>query len=133
MKRIDNNRIPKGFEIAGVYIIKNRKNGKFYIGSSQNVEERITAHKFALRHGNHPNKLLQADYDAGHRFYYDLLYHQLVPKMEGWKLKKILKEKEDYYIRELNALENGYNMFNVNESPNSPESKLRHKIKYGIK
>ena len=43
----------------GVYRIYNKVNGKFYIGSSLNVPNRITVHFSLLRNNRHYNKKLQ--------------------------------------------------------------------------
>jgi group I intron endonuclease len=46
---------------AGVYLIRNLWNGKIYIGSSQDVEERWKQHTSKLNRGTHPSrKLLNA-------------------------------------------------------------------------
>ena len=47
--------------LAGIYKITNNKNGKIYVGQSQNVYEREAEHFVALRRGKHPNKLMQKD------------------------------------------------------------------------
>ena len=46
-----------------VYVITNTKNGKKYIGSSQNPNARFQYHMSRLRHGKHFNKDLQKDFD----------------------------------------------------------------------
>jgi group I intron endonuclease len=45
--------------ICGIYRIKNTANGKFYIGSSVNIEYRYYMHLFLLRHNRHCNNYLQ--------------------------------------------------------------------------
>ncbi len=45
--------------VSGIYIIKNKVNGKFYVGSSCNCEERFSAHKILLRKGKHHSVVLQ--------------------------------------------------------------------------
>jgi group I intron endonuclease len=47
----------------GVYVITNVVSGKFYIGSSLWIMNRITGHKRDLRTGKHCNKYLQAAYN----------------------------------------------------------------------
>ncbi len=47
--------------LAGIYKITNTKNGKVYVGQSQNVYERRIEHFVALRRGRHPNKAMQKD------------------------------------------------------------------------
>ena len=46
---------------SGIYKITNNKNGKVYIGQSQNIYARKKQHFVALRNGNHENKGMQAD------------------------------------------------------------------------
>tara|TARA_R110001599_G_C11872566_1_gene623098 strand:- start:40 stop:570 length:531 start_codon:yes stop_codon:yes gene_type:complete len=45
--------------MIGVYTITNRVNGDMYVGSSNNVDRRINAHKSYLRNNNHYNTKLQ--------------------------------------------------------------------------
>lgn len=44
---------------AGVYAVENTKTGKFYIGSSVDIEERLKVHRRQLRKGTHVNQKLQ--------------------------------------------------------------------------
>lgn len=123
-KRMDkNNRIKRNFDIAGVYLIRNRKTGMVYIGSSGDVFKRIASHWYDLKNGKHPNRLLQADYDAGHRFDYELLYSEIVPLYQGCKLHSVLKEKENYFVEQYNSINAGYNIIPVYGGPNSPGRK----------
>jgi len=48
---------------SGVYRIVNRRNGKFYIGSSKNIEQRRNKHFRELRQHKHHNINLQNDWD----------------------------------------------------------------------
>lgn len=45
---------------CGIYKIINTINGKFYIGSSKNIQSRFHAHKSLLKYNKHGNKHLQA-------------------------------------------------------------------------
>lgn len=47
---------------SGIYKITNLKNGKIYIGQSQNIYKRREQHFVALRHRSHENHLMQSDY-----------------------------------------------------------------------
>ncbi len=49
--------------MRGIYKIVNRKNGKYYIGSSVDVHERWNEHRRALRAGTHVNPKLQASWN----------------------------------------------------------------------
>jgi group I intron endonuclease len=54
--------IKENGKIIGVYLIKNKKSGKEYIGSSLDICIRIKHHKYQLNSGKHNNKLLQSDW-----------------------------------------------------------------------
>ena len=45
---------------SGIYIIHNPKSNKIYIGQAQNIPERWTKHRRALKGGYHKNKHLQS-------------------------------------------------------------------------
>lgn len=51
-------------KISGVYQIKNKLNGKVYIGSSIDCHFRMTVHKNQLILGKHRNKNLQLDFNV---------------------------------------------------------------------
>lgn len=44
---------------SGIYIITNAETGDCYIGSSVNMEKRLTQHRYLLRLGRHHSRLLQ--------------------------------------------------------------------------
>lgn len=46
----------------GVYLIRNRINGKVYVGSSVNIRARLNKHRTQLDRGVHPNEFLQRSY-----------------------------------------------------------------------
>jgi group I intron endonuclease len=49
----------KNNKISGIYKITCKKTGKFYIGSSVNINKRLNEHKRILRQNKHSNKYLQ--------------------------------------------------------------------------
>ncbi len=49
--------------MIGVYKITNKKNGRFYIGSSNSIESRWRTHRYLLRNNRHHNLFLQRDYN----------------------------------------------------------------------
>lgn len=66
MKEINKNLKEK----CGIYIITNIYNGKRYIGSSNNLEERLKKHFKCLREGTHVNEHLQNAYNLyGEEFF----------------------------------------------------------------
>lgn len=77
---------------AGVYQIKNTKNGKVLIDSTPNVKT-MNGKKFMLQHGSHPNHSLQKEWNeyGAEAFEFEVL--------------EILKEKEEPYFDAADALE----------------------------
>ena len=49
---------------SGIYKITNLKNGKVYIGQSENVFARRKQHFSALNYGHHSNLDMQTDFTA---------------------------------------------------------------------
>lgn len=55
---------------SGIYKIINKVNGKYYVGSSKNIESRWKSHRYQLRRSCHKNIMLQNDYNRGDEFEY---------------------------------------------------------------
>lgn len=49
--------------ISGIYMVRNNRNERFYIGSSMNIQKRISNHLYNLRNNNHHAYKLQADFN----------------------------------------------------------------------
>lgn len=84
---------------SGIYKIKNRANGKFYIGSTNSFSLRWSTHRGQLRSGNHTNKHLQSAWNkyGENNFEFEVLeviedYSKLIEREEHWfqKLKPIV-------------------------------------------
>lgn len=91
--------------ISGIYQIKNVINGKRYIGSTVNLNQRFKDHKKLLRANKHPNKYLQS---AWLKYGETNFIFELIEKTNNEEL--ILKEQ--YYI-DLYSTHNkkiGYNL-----------------------
>ena len=93
----------------GVYSIKNENTGAFYIGKSTIVKTRIAQHKRALEQGKHANKALQADYNRGHAFRYEILFEVPNSSYGGINVRAVLDGLEMWYILHTNADITGYN------------------------
>jgi group I intron endonuclease len=76
---------------SGIYIIKNIENGYCYIGSSVDIDVRLSAHFYSLLKGNHSNSQLQNDFNT-----YDICSFVSEP-IYFCSIEK-LEEKEQYYI-----------------------------------
>jgi len=99
--------------LIGVYFIVNKCNGKIYVGSSINIRNRFSVHKYYLRHKKHDNKFLQSDWDkyGEHSFEFNIV--------EESNSKEESTDRENYYIKLLNVCDKsiGYNIHENAESP----------------
>lgn len=88
---------------AYIYMLKNNKNNKCYIGQSTNNKRKWT-HFNHLKHNKHHNYKLQDDYNE---------YGENVFSFEVLEeLNDILKisDRENYWIEKYNSIKNGYNI-----------------------
>ena len=96
----------------GVYQIKNRRNGKLYIGSTKNLPGKINSHKFQLKNDLHPNREMQKEFrEIGEEgFSFDVL-DRLEPKEDlNYDYSEELKTLEAMWIEKLQPFnEKGYN------------------------
>jgi len=91
---------------AGVYEIKNLKDGGVYIGASMNIGRRWGTHKYQLRRNKHYNKSLQ---DAWNRYGEKSFEFSVVEEIENKEPPFCLYEllaKEEHYI---NTAKSKYN------------------------
>ena len=80
-------------KIAGVYKITNNITGEFYIGSSKDIKHRWASHKIPSAHKKHPNSKLYKDLAQYGR---DNFTFEIIEETDN------LKEREQYYIEQLN-------------------------------
>lgn len=76
---------------SGIYCIKNKINGKLYIGSSSNIHKRFISHKHGLRKNKHHNKPLQHSFNKHGIDIFDFIV------LEYCDVEK-LKEKEQLLL-----------------------------------
>jgi len=100
----------------GVYQIKNKKNGKIYIGCTKNLPGKLNSHKFQLKNGLHLNKEIQKDFNeiGEEGFSFDILDH-LKPKEDlDYDYTEELKTLEEMWIEKLQPFnEKGYNKIKI--------------------
>jgi group I intron endonuclease len=91
-------------KISGIYIIQNILNKKLYVGSSVNINSRLSTHKHKLKKRIHPNQKLQnvVNKYGLNNFTFSIL--------ENVKDIKLLKNKERFWIDNLNSRDDGYNI-----------------------
>lgn len=107
------------YKKAGIYKIKNIKNGKFYIGSSRNLGERFETHISKLRYNKHSNKKLQnsANKYGLEYFIFGVLEYCDISELQSLETKYIQCFNPDYNIAFVS--ENS-----VLRTPLSPENRL---------
>lgn len=94
--------------MLGIYKITNKKTEKFYIGRSKDVFERMRAHYQLLKKGKHGNKKFQEEMNGCSLG--DLTFEIL----ETCSISKA-KAQEEFWIKELKAIELGYNVIEKDE------------------
>jgi hypothetical protein len=101
----------------GVYQIKNKVNGKLFIGSSLDLNGAWNKCNFFLRMGGHPNKELEQDWKAfgGDAFSFEIIdqikpREEILPSFdERKKYKDELEGMEQLWLEELQPYgERGY-------------------------
>lgn len=89
--------------MTGIYAIHNKVNDKYYIGQAKDIHQRWIQHRSRLKCNTHENCHLQAAYKkyGKESFEYFVLEECTVEQ---------LNEREQYYIKQYDAYDNGYNL-----------------------
>lgn len=95
---------------SGLYKITNIINGKFYIGSSNHIEHRISRHKASLRYNKHRNNHLQS---AWNKYGENAFHFEMLIVLPVDYLKKAEQAMLDMYW----GVEQCYNIAQSSESP----------------
>lgn len=88
--------------MVGVYTIRNTQNGKIYVGSSVNIEERFEEHRKQLMHHRHNNSHLQSAWDKYGESNFEFNVIEVVDDVSK------LREVEEKYITQLHACDRNY-------------------------
>lgn len=91
--------------MKGIYAIKNKINGKMYIGMTTDFKDRIEKHLWALRNNKHHSIKLQRAFNKYGEDNFD--YYVLEEMKESTSNQ--LAEKERDYIKKYDTYNNGYN------------------------
>lgn len=89
-------------EICGIYMIKNKINGKAYVGQAIDVHGRWKKHIYALSNQYHYNKHLQRSWN---KYGADNFEFSIIEECNEYELNT----KEIYWIAKNNSFYNGYN------------------------
>lgn len=97
--------------MCGVYMIKNKVNGKFYIGSSVDIQKRWINHRVDLRNNKHYSSLLQQDWSEYGEDNFEFL---ILEECDVADIK-LIREREQYYLDFYRSYDNniGYNRYKV--------------------
>ena len=95
---------------AGVFLVRNNLNDKVFVAASVNLHGLMNRHKFQLKHGSHPSKQLQADWNE---FGADNFAFEIVDELRpgaGVDPRAELETLEKLWLEKLQPFgERGYN------------------------
>lgn len=97
---------------AGVFQIRNTKNGKIFVNSSVNLDKVWNSQKFQLQLGGHPNRKLQEEWKefGAENFVFEILDEVDQDGEREINLREEAKALEEYFLEELQPFgEKGYN------------------------
>ena len=97
-------------KISGIYKIVNRVNGKYYVGSSNNIKKRWSKHKNDLNKNIHNNKYLQRSWNKYGKDNFDFII------LEKISPTNLLSKEQSY----LNICKNDKNKYNIAYSSTAP-------------
>jgi group I intron endonuclease len=101
---VDQEKMRKPKVIAGIYAIRNKNNGKVYVGSSVNIHRRWTSHRKELNTETHTgSKLLRAWKKYGPDVFEWVILEECTPD------RRVLMQREQAWIDSLDSYNNGYN------------------------
>lgn len=87
--------------ISGIYYIKNKINGKIYIGRSNNIYLRWSHHKSELRRNIHGNEHLQRSWNKYKEDNFEFKIIKECSEFDSYELEK-------YYIKKYNSCDDKY-------------------------
>lgn len=94
-----------------IYKIINTTNGKFYVGSTTNTQERFRTHRNRLRRGRHHSKHLQAAWNKYGEKAFVFFIVEDIPQGQS------LREAEDRWLAEHVGKEHCYNTSKYSDTP----------------
>jgi len=97
---------------AGVFQVKNTKNGKVLLGSSLNLEGALNRHKFELTMGSHRSKELQKEWNeqGPDAFVFEILEEVKIRDVPHFDINDELLLLEQIWLEALQPFsERGYN------------------------
>lgn len=92
---------------AGIFVLRNTSTGEQYVGQSKDIDKQKKKQDSLMRNGRHYNTYIQQDYNRGHRFSFSILEYCNSSQ---------LNQRKNYWIRQLNTFNNGYNQTGRNRN-----------------
>lgn len=111
-------------EMSGIYIITNLENKKQYIGSTKNLQYRITQHLYKLETDNHHSKYLQ---NAVNKYGFSKFNIRVFVINKD---RDFLYDLEEQLINTLDTYKNGYNMSLNTRTPKLSEEQRKIHSEY---
>ncbi|WP_144509870.1 GIY-YIG nuclease family protein [Bacillus sp. FJAT-22090] len=102
--------------MATIYKFTNKVNGKSYVGQTINPRQRFNAHKSSAFNPNSP-EYHKRFYRDIRQYGWDNFIYEILEECEDTESK----DREDFYIKALNTVEEGYNLFYSGENPSWSE------------
>ncbi len=97
---------------AGVAVVRNRTNGKSFVFGGVDVPALVNRHRAQLKIGSHPNRALQADWNAlgADQFDFEVVDTLAAPETAGVDLRDDVAALEALWLEKLAPFEPaGYN------------------------
>lgn len=110
---------------AGIYCLRNKVNGKRYIGSSKHLKERLMEHMSQLETHTHSNKELQEAFDT------DGLEICIVEYIEDTEDRDAILECEQKWIDYYKCTNPEYGYNKINSSIGLPQFYVPRAVKRG--
>lgn len=98
---------------VGLYKITNTVNGKYYIGSSNDIDKRWFNHKSTLKRGKHRNCHLQASFN---KYGADAFVFEIIEELPPDTSFDVLRSKEQVLIDCISDEEWSANLYNIMRS-----------------
>src|SRR4051794_34883958 len=92
--------------MRGLYAIRNKVTGKYYVGETLYLRKREIQHFSNLKTNKHENDYLQKSYN---KYGKDAFEFIILEADNSFTLEE-LNEKEKYYIEYFDSYKNGYNL-----------------------
>jgi len=109
----------------GIYLIVNKVNGKYYVGSSCNVKRRVYEHFYYLENSVHNNPKLQAAFNLHGKNNFETI---MLESLDGFSMEDILPIEQKYLTICNSVKYNNYNCRYLSTGGNRPTVSFMEKL-----